>query len=68
MRYIGCSTFSAWQIVGSLWVAKELGLNRFVSGQPPDNLLDRRIERELLPMAQTCGFAVIPWSPIGGAF
>ena len=66
VRYIGCSTFAAWQVVESLWVAKELGLNRFVCEQPPYNLLDRRIERELLPMAQTYGFAVIPWSPIGG--
>ncbi len=68
VRYIGCSTFAAWQVVESLWVAKELGLNRFVCEQPPYNLLDRRIERELLPMAQTYGFAVIPWSPIGAGF
>src|SRR5207245_3446909 len=66
VRYIGSSTYAAWQLVESLWVAKELGLNRFVCEQPPYNLLDRRIERELLPMAQTYGFAVIPWSPIGG--
>ncbi len=66
VRYIGTSTFAAWQLVESLWVAKELGLNRFICEQPPYNLLDRRIERELLPMAQTYGFAVIPWSPIGG--
>ena len=66
VRYIGSSTFSAWQVVESLWVAKELGLNRFVSEQPPYNLLDRRIERELLPMARTFGLAVIPWSPLAG--
>jgi aryl-alcohol dehydrogenase-like predicted oxidoreductase len=45
VRYIGTTTFGAWQIVESLWVAKELGLNRFVSEQPPYNILDRRIER-----------------------
>lgn len=66
VRYLGSSTFAAWQLVESLWVSKELGLNRFVCEQPPYNLLDRRIERELLPMAQTYGFAIIPWSPIGG--
>jgi aryl-alcohol dehydrogenase-like predicted oxidoreductase len=65
-RYIGCSTFAGWQLVESLWAAKELGLNRFVSEQPPYNLLDRRIERELIPAAQTFGLAVIPWSPLGG--
>ena len=66
VRYIGTSTFAAWQLTEALYVAKELGLNRFVCEQPPYNLLDRRIERELLPMAQTYGFAVIPWSPLAG--
>ena len=50
----------------SLWAAKELGLNRFVCEQPPYNLLDRRIERELLPFCRTYGVAVIPWAPIAG--
>jgi aryl-alcohol dehydrogenase-like predicted oxidoreductase len=66
VRYIGTSTFGAWQVVEALWVAKELGLNRFVSEQPPYNILDRRIERELVPMAQTFGIGVIPWGPIAG--
>ncbi len=68
VRYIGTSTFAAWQIVESLWVSKELGLNRFISEQPPYHLLDRRIERELVPMAQTYGIALIPWSPLAGGF
>jgi aryl-alcohol dehydrogenase-like predicted oxidoreductase len=68
VRYIGTSTFAAWQVVESLWASKELGLNRFVSEQPPLNLLDRRAERELLPMARTYGLAVIPWSPLGGGW
>jgi len=66
VRYIGTTTFAAWQLVEALWIAKELGLNRFVCDQPPYNLLDRRIERELLPMARTYGYAIIPWSPMGG--
>lgn len=66
VRYIGTSTFAAWQIVESLWASKELGLNRFVCEQPPYNLLDRRIERELLPMCRTYGLGVIPWAPIAG--
>jgi len=68
VRYIGASTFAAWQIVESLWVSKELGLNRFVTEQPPYNLLDRRIERELVPAALTYGFGIIPWSPLAGGF
>lgn len=66
VRYIGSTTFAGWQVVEALWASKELGLNRFVSEQPPYNLLDRRIERELVPAARTFGLAVIPWSPIGG--
>ncbi|MBE0609567.1 MAG: aldo/keto reductase [Dehalococcoidia bacterium] len=66
VRYIGTSTFAAWQLVESLWASKEYGLNRFVCEQPPYNLLDRRIERELLPMAQSYGIGTIPWSPLAG--
>lgn len=68
IRYIGSSTFAAWQVMESLWLAKELGLNRFVTEQPPYNLLDRRIERELIPMAQTYGIAILPWSPLAAGF
>ena len=66
VRYLGTSTFAAWQVVESLWAAKELGLNRFVSEQPPYHILDRRIERELIPVAQTYGIGLIPWSPLAG--
>ncbi|MGI8552933.1 MAG: aldo/keto reductase [Dehalococcoidia bacterium] len=66
VRYIGTSTYAAWQLIESLWVSRELGLNRFICEQPPYNLLDRRIERELLPMARTYGVATIPWSPLAG--
>ena len=44
VRYIGSSTFGAWQVVESLWAAAELKLNRFVSEQPPYHPLDRRTE------------------------
>jgi aryl-alcohol dehydrogenase-like predicted oxidoreductase len=66
--YLGTSTFAAWQLMEALWVSKELGLNRVVCEQPPYHLLDRRIERELVPMAQTYGLALIPWSPWPAAF
>jgi aryl-alcohol dehydrogenase-like predicted oxidoreductase len=68
VRYLGTSTYAAWQLVEALWVAKEYGLNRFVCEQPPYHLLDRRIERELIPFAQSYGYALIPWSPLAGGF
>ena len=66
VRYIGTSTFAAYQIVESLWASEKWSLNRFVCEQPPYNLLDRRIERELLPVCQSYGLGVIPWSPLAG--
>jgi aryl-alcohol dehydrogenase-like predicted oxidoreductase len=68
VRYTGCSTFAGWQLVESLWASAKHGLNRFVTEQPPYHLLDRRIERELLPVCRTYGLGVIPWSPLAGGF
>ena len=68
VRYIGTSTFSAWQITEAFWIAKELGTNRFISEQPPYHPLDRRIERELIPAAEKYGIALLPWSPLARGF
>ncbi len=68
VRFIGTSGFPAWKLLEALWVAKEYGLNRFVCEQPPYNLLDRRIERELLPMARSYGLGIITWAPLAGGF
>jgi len=66
IRYAGCSTFAAWQACEAHYVARELGSAGFVCEQPPYNLLDRRIERELLPFCRTYEYGVIPWSPLAG--
>jgi aryl-alcohol dehydrogenase-like predicted oxidoreductase len=66
VRYIGASSFAAWQHLEGLWAAKEYGLERFVVEQSPYSLLDRRVERELLPMAASYGSGVMVWSPLSG--
>jgi aryl-alcohol dehydrogenase-like predicted oxidoreductase len=66
VRYVGTSSFAAWQIVESLWASSARRLVPVSSEQPLYNLLDRRIERELLPMALTYGLAVLTWSPLAG--
>ena len=66
VRYIGCSMFPSWKMVESLWVAKELGLNRFVCEQPAYHMLDRTAEREVIPAARSFGLAIIPWGPLCG--
>ena len=64
VRYVGCSTFPAWGVMEALMVSELRGYARFVSEQPPYNLLDRRIENELLPLAQAYDLALISWSPM----
>jgi aryl-alcohol dehydrogenase-like predicted oxidoreductase len=64
VRYIGCSTHPAWMVVEALAASERRGFARYVSEQPPYNLLDRRIENELLPMAARYGLAILPWAPL----
>jgi aryl-alcohol dehydrogenase-like predicted oxidoreductase len=64
--YAGCSTYPAWMVMESLATSQQQGLVRYVSEQPPYNLLDRRIENELVPLCQKYGLAILPWSPLAG--
>lgn len=64
IRYAGCSTHPAWMVMEALAASERLRLVRYVSEQPPYNLLDRRIENELLPLAARYGLAVLPWAPL----
>jgi aryl-alcohol dehydrogenase-like predicted oxidoreductase len=64
--YIGCSTHPAWKVMEGLAISEKMNLVRFVSEQPPYNLLDRRIENELVPLALQYNLALLPWSPLAG--
>jgi len=64
VRYIGCSTHPAWMVMEALAVSERYGYARYVSEQPPYNLLDRRIENELVPLVQRHNLALIPWAPL----
>jgi len=66
VRYIGCSNFLAWQICEALWASDRKNLTPFVSVQPRYNVLDRAIERELLPFCRQYGIGIIPYSPLAG--
>jgi aryl-alcohol dehydrogenase-like predicted oxidoreductase len=68
VRYIGSSTFPAHEIVEAQGVARDRGRERFVTEQPPYSLLVRGIERDILPVAQSYGMGVIPWSPLAGGW
>lgn len=64
VRYIGSSTSPAWRTMESVKVSEAMGLERFISEQPPYNILDRRIENETVPMALAHGLGLFPWSPL----
>ena len=64
VRYVGCSTTPAWKAMESIMVSELKGYVRFVSEQPPYNLLDRRIENEMVPMCQEHQMGILPWSPM----
>jgi aryl-alcohol dehydrogenase-like predicted oxidoreductase len=66
VRYIGCSTHPSWMVMEALAISERYGLARYISEQPPYSLLDRRIENELIPLAQRHGMAILPWSPLAG--
>lgn len=68
IRYAGTSTFPAWKLLEASWIAKEQKLSPMSVEQPPYNLLDRRIERELIPMAQEKGIGIVTWSPLARGY
>ena len=64
VRYIGTTTHPAWQVMEGLLISELHGYAQFVSEQPPYNLLDRRIENELVPLCQKHGLGILPWAPM----
>lgn len=66
--YVGVSNFTAWQLAKAMGVSELRGFERFVCLQPQYSLVERNIEREILPVCREYGLGVIPWSPLGGGF
>lgn len=66
VRFVGCSTHPAWMVMEALAIARRDGTPGYVTEQPPYNLLDRRVENELLPLCRKYDLGVLPWSPLGG--
>jgi aryl-alcohol dehydrogenase-like predicted oxidoreductase len=64
--YVGTTTHPAWMVMEALAISERYNLARYVSEQPPYNLLDRRAENELIPLCDKYGLAVLPWSPLAG--
>ena len=65
VRVIGSSTTPPSMMVEAQWIAERSGLQRFRTEQPPYSILNRGIEREVLPVAQKYGMGTLVWGPLG---
>jgi len=64
VRYIGCSTLTNWQVVEAQWTSRHLGLTNYVSCQERYSLLERELDRQLMPVIESYGLGLIPFSPL----
>lgn len=68
VRYLGNSNFSGWQVADADWISRTRGIARYVSAQNQYNLLDRSIERDLLPACAKFGLGMLPYFPLASGF
>lgn len=68
VRYIGASNYAAWQLCRANDVAEMRGWTPFISIQPHYHMLERSIEKELVPYCEAFGVGIIPYFPLAGGF
>jgi aryl-alcohol dehydrogenase-like predicted oxidoreductase len=68
VRYLGSSNFSSWQIAHANHIAKNNHSSPFVSEQPHYHMLERDLEKEVLPAARHFGIGILPYFPLAGGF
>ena len=66
VRYTGMSNSRAWQLAEALWTSDRLGLDSVISEQASYNLLNRQIEREVVPLSLRYGIGILAYGPIAG--
>jgi aryl-alcohol dehydrogenase-like predicted oxidoreductase len=65
-RYIGVSNWAAWQIAKALGISERRNFPKFASLQAYYTIAGRDLERELVPMMESEGLGLLPWSPLAG--
>ena len=68
VRYLGCSNYTAWQMVEAIWTAKAQNLYNYCCVQPEYSLVVRDVEKELVPAAKRYGMSLIPFFPLASGF
>ena len=64
VRYIGCSTLAAWQVVEAQWTSRHHDLANFIACQERYSLIDRDLDDDLLPVIEAYRLGLIPFSPL----
>ncbi|MFN0093319.1 MAG: aldo/keto reductase [Dehalococcoidia bacterium] len=68
VRYAGHSNFSGWQTVEAAWISEARGIVPFISAQNAYSLLDRAVEKELVPACTKYGVGILPYFPLASGF
>lgn len=68
VRYIGCCNIPAWMVTKANGISDKHGWNKFDALQYYYTIAGRDVEREIVPMAESEGLALMPWSPLAGGF
>jgi aryl-alcohol dehydrogenase-like predicted oxidoreductase len=64
VRYIGSSNLAAWQIADADWIARSNGFDRFISAQNHYSLLERGVEKSVVPACEHFGIGLLPYFPL----
>ena len=68
VRYIGASAYASWQLAHANVLAELRGWTPFVVLQSEYNLLERSVEREVLPYCRAHRVGFVPYHPLAGGF
>jgi aryl-alcohol dehydrogenase-like predicted oxidoreductase len=68
VRYVGASSFASWQLAHANLLAEVRGWTPFAVVQSHYHMLERNVEREVLPYCRTHGVGFVPFFPLAGGF
>lgn len=68
VRYVGCSNYTGYRLVESLWTAEKHRTHRYESVQLQWSLLERGAEREVVPACRANELGILVWSPLASGF
>ena len=68
VRYVGHSNYSGWQTADAHWLAKTNRYTPYISAQNEWSLLNRGVERDLVPACKQFGVGILPFFPLASGF